>query len=158
MTWPDLGEHKHPKKVVFFPNLKRLVFLGGLGDPGTDLGVIAIFSEEGELLKEFNAESVLPNIRDLSQEFSPLPNFPWIAGLKADGDNLLIDVCETKMLSLNVKDMLISEVPRKGGKISETLGSPVDMEEVLSQKSDGDETTKKSGFLESIKSLFSSDN
>ena len=154
VTWPDLGEFKHPNKVIFFTEIKRVVFLGGLGDPGSDLGVIGVFDETGKLLKKFNAKDVIANLEKLSEEFSQMmPNFPWIAGVETKNEMLNIDVCNKKLLSLNVKELLLTEKNYKD--IAESkLGNSINPETFFQDNPEKEEEVVEGGFWQSIKNLF----
>lgn len=109
IDWEDIGEFNHPNRVVFFSSLKRIVFLGGLGDPGVDLGLIGVFDESGKLLKALNAGELITDLESLSRSYGTKTNFPWIESAETSGKSkLVINVCDKKKLELNVESLTLA--------------------------------------------------
>lgn len=87
--WSDL-QYRHPKQVEFFPALDKVVFLGGLGDPGMRMGEIGIFAKTGELLTALNAQSVVNNLEAIVRKNRRKTNFPWIVDTEQRSRGVLI--------------------------------------------------------------------
>ncbi len=114
--WKDFEGEKHPARVLFFPEIEKIVFLGGLGDPGVDLGQISITDFSGKILKVLNAKDSITNLEDMVREFRRKPNFPWMTGLLIKEKNtLVVDICNQERIELNVEKMsLVKSTYQKG--------------------------------------------
>jgi hypothetical protein len=99
-----------PSEVRISPQAKMIILLGGLGDSGSDLGLVEIRSYSGETLKTIKLEQNIPKMEKMSQEFGlNMGNFPWIedAKLAVDGQSITINVCDKKKVTISFADFSI---------------------------------------------------
>lgn len=103
--WPVI-ENAHPKLVLFNAPEKQLILIGGLGDPGMELGKVYVYSLEGLLIKLIDLEKEIPELKNLSSEWRVLHNFPWLAAFLLDknGENVFFWICRQIKASINLKD------------------------------------------------------
>ena len=107
--WPEI-DNPHPKIVLFNSAKDQIIFLGGLGDPGTELGHIYIYSKQGDLLKAIDLKAEMHDLEHLSRRWRELTNFPWLAAaeLSFDEENLLLWVCRKKKVTIDLDTFSIS--------------------------------------------------
>ncbi|NBF41851.1 MAG: hypothetical protein GVY14_15685 [Spirochaetes bacterium] len=82
-TWPDV-RNRHPKLGLAVHSVERLLLIGGLGDPGTELGRIDVYDGGGRLLRALSLGDVIPDLDGLSRAFSDLSNFPRVSTLEVE--------------------------------------------------------------------------
>jgi len=93
-VWP--GPTPVPSCVVFIPQHRIVALVGGIGDPGFELGLVELRSYEGAVLAKIDLNQEIPSLSHLSKTWqADRGNFPWIksAAPSADGSVLGIDVC-----------------------------------------------------------------
>jgi hypothetical protein len=102
--WLEI-KNPNPKLVLFNEKRKTVIFLGGLGDPGSHLGVILVHSLTGELLHYLDIKEAIPKLEKMSQKWGQLNNFPWLAAveLSKDGLNLALWVCARITVGINLE-------------------------------------------------------
>ena len=86
------------------PTSARLFTVGGLGDAGSDLGVVVFYNYEG-IKTTIQIKDILPNLEDLSRAYRDFSNFPWISALDITEKELLIWVCDKVLVKITFKDL-----------------------------------------------------
>ncbi len=81
------------------PSNTRIITLGGLGDSGSDLGVVVFYDLEGKKTK-LQVQDVLPDLELLSTEMRMFSNFPWISVVDITDKDLLIWVCDKVLIKV----------------------------------------------------------
>ena len=95
-TWPE--RLLPPSEMLISAPAKKVVYIGGLGDPGMSLGRIDLYDFEGKKLASFDLHNDIPDLEALSKTMQEdMGNFPWVAGatLSADGNVANVDVCKS---------------------------------------------------------------
>jgi hypothetical protein len=89
--------------------------IGWLWDPGSKLGIIDVFTLEGEFKKEIDLNEHIKGLENLSDNFSPKPNFPWLSSVNISSDQSKIDivVCNQKLVTITVQDLKITVTEQK---------------------------------------------
>ena len=104
-TFPWTDEIYYPSRAVLAPKQRKVILLGGLGDAGSDLGSILVYSFEGKKLAALNVKQVVPNLEALSQAFTEeMGPFQWLGDValrEAEGE-LRIAVCKKVQVTLNL--------------------------------------------------------
>jgi hypothetical protein len=93
-TWPK--RLVQPSSLLISTSAKTVVFIGGYGDPGVDLGIVRLYDYAGAELATIDLTKELPDLEALSKTWQDnMGNFPWIgsAALSTKGDAVTIDVC-----------------------------------------------------------------
>ncbi len=107
IQWKD---NMHVELVFSDPTSDRIFTVGGLGDSGSDLGLITFYDYEGAK-KELQVKDVLPKLEELSSAFADFSNFPWISMIEITDTKLLIWVCDKALVELSFKNLGMSVVP-----------------------------------------------
>ncbi len=94
-TWSEI-ENPNPKLVVFDIANNQVILIGGLGDPGVDMGHILILGLDGKERDFINLSESLPDLEELSRNWREMHNFPWIATYRLEPDTLSIWICRKK--------------------------------------------------------------
>lgn len=100
--WKESKVHL-PSQVAISARHQLVFLLGGLGDPGMRLGVIEIYSFEGQRLRLLDLHSEITNLEKMAVSLhGDMGNFPWITSvaLSADETALEILVCGAYRVSL----------------------------------------------------------
>ena len=110
--WPEV-ENSHPKLVLFNITKKQVILIGGLGDPGMDLGCIYFHSLQGEMVKYIDLKTEIPDLETMSRDWRELSNFPWLAAgdLDPGGENLFLWVCRKIKVTIALNDYIVSTEP-----------------------------------------------
>lgn len=85
-----------PSDVVLSPEAGVAYFVGGFGDPGVDLGRVAVYDlKTGESRRTLALKDVVPDLETLSRQYSDMSNFEWISSLdlSPEGKALVLGVC-----------------------------------------------------------------
>lgn len=93
-VWP--GRTEVPSEVVFVPQRRIVALVGGLGDAGIHLGLVALRAYEGTELARIDLNRDIPDLTERSRAWQDdFGNFPWISSAAAseDGSVLGIGVC-----------------------------------------------------------------
>ncbi len=86
------------------PTSARIFTVGGLGDSGSDLGVVVFYDYEGNK-KTIQIQDVLPNLEELSRAYRDMSNFPWISALDITEKELLIWICDKVLVKITFNDL-----------------------------------------------------
>lgn len=108
-TWKKVRA-EYPSQVLFNSKSNFVFFIGGLGDPGSDLGKVKVYDlKTGKVLHTLDLRKNIPDLEDMSRKYQDMGNFVWIskAELSEDGNTLTIIICDLKKLTFNLgKDTL----------------------------------------------------
>lgn len=124
-TWPDV-RNRHPKLGLAVDSVERLLLIGGLGDPGSELGRIDVYDRDGRLLRAFVLSEIIPDLEGLSSAFTHLPNFPWVStlGYLETSGEAIIGVCEKMWVRLDVSTLEVEVTESIDSDIEVSLYAP----------------------------------
>lgn len=110
--WPEIP-NSHPEKVLFNEPRMQIILIGGLGNPGSNLGDIYIHELSGALVCHIRLSKQIPHLESLSRQWRDSTNFPWVAAVKQEpsGDQLNLWVCEQIKVTIDLKTFLVSTAP-----------------------------------------------
>jgi hypothetical protein len=91
------------------PSSARIITLGGLGDSGSDLGVIVFYDLAGQKAS-LQVQDVVPNLEELSSSASLFSNFPWMSVIDITDQELLIWVCDKVLIKVPFKTLKLEVV------------------------------------------------
>lgn len=97
-------ENMNVEYVFSDPTSTRLFSVGGLGDSGSDLGVVEFYNYEG-IKTTVQIKNILPDLEKLSRAHADFSNFPWISGLDITDSELLIWICDEVLVKITFKDL-----------------------------------------------------
>lgn len=97
----------NPKYVLTDPSSCRIISIGGLGDPGSDLGVVEIYQTSGEKVT-INLKDSIEGLESLSREYGMFSNFPWLTAIDLDSKEMRFWVCDKVLATLNLSDFVVS--------------------------------------------------
>ena len=108
-TWPKI-QNPHPNRVLFNEPREQIILIGGLGDPGVNLGDLFIHSLSGDLVGYVELKKEFPELESMSRQWSKRGNFPWVAGVRlaANGTHLRIWICRKLIASVDLGSFAVS--------------------------------------------------
>ncbi|HKK48720.1 MAG TPA: hypothetical protein VJ932_06455 [Alkalispirochaeta sp.] len=108
-TWPDV-RNRHPKLGLAIDSAERLLLVGGLGDPSSQLGRIDIYDGDGRLLRALSLREFIHDLEDLSRMFSKFSNFPWVStiGYLDESGEVIVGVCEKIWAPLKISNLEVA--------------------------------------------------
>lgn len=99
-----------PSQVLISKELKKVILIGGLGEPGFLMGSIRIFSFEGKKLIDIDLKKEIPDFEKLCNDFrKKMPHFPWISSRKISADEKMatVGVCKVVMVHLDLESFSV---------------------------------------------------
>lgn len=97
------NERFYPAFVFSIPSSENFFSIGGLGDPGVELGHVDFYEDKG-LIKAIDLKKDIPDLEELSRAHRDGTNFPWISSLELDAEKLQIWICNKVLAVINLKD------------------------------------------------------
>ena len=88
-----------------------IVFIGGYGNPGIELGRIYIYTAQGENIKNIDLKLYIPNLTKMSKDYRRICcPFPWVhkVNLDININKLFINVCNKIQIGINLDNYVVN--------------------------------------------------